>query len=108
MTGPSEDTLRRWRLEACQAAGLPAALASRLNGATPEAIQTDARILADQSRPEQPATAEAQALARMAIKNARAAQALGPGVTGGKLSPAPIETKEPGRPVELERDLGND
>jgi len=106
VNGPSEDALRRWRLEACQAAGLPPALASRLNGATPEAIATDARILADQSRAEQPATGEAQALARLAIKNARAAQSFGPGVMGGKLSPAPVETAEKTWPEELVRDDG--
>jgi hypothetical protein len=102
----NEHQLRAWRLEAAEAAGLPPAMASRLNGETREAVFTDARVLADQARPVDPPTGEAQALARMALRNARAVQDLGPGVRGGQLSPAPIEVTERKRPEGLVRDDG--
>lgn len=101
-----QDRLEAWKLEACQSAGLPAAMASRLNGETREAIFTDARVLADQAQPEKPATAEAQALARMALANARQVQEFGPGVLGGKLSPAPVEVRTAKPEQRLVRDDG--
>jgi len=98
----NEHQLDAWRLEACEAAGLPPAMASRLNGNTREALHTDARVLADEAKPVDPPTGEAQALARAALRNAAHLQNLGPGVLGGKPAPPPIELPQktwPERPV---------
>lgn len=99
---PTEDELTLWRLAACEAAGLPPALASRLNGETREAVLTDAHVLAKEATPEPTPTAEAKVIARMALKNAQNAQAFG--LTGGQLSPAPNELAERVHGERLARD----
>lgn len=98
---PPVDPRPGWQTAAAKAYGLPDALAGRLEGRTEADVFADAaRLSKELAAPKSP-RAEALALARAAVANAERVRDLGPGVRGGKLSPAPVEPKEPTRPDPL-------